>query len=293
MTIEIDPLAGFCSGVHKAIQMAENELQEDQPLYCLGDIVHNENETGRLESSGLKTIDHKDLPELVHQKVFIRAHGEAPSTYETAEKLGITLVDATCPVVKKLQERVKHMYHSLKACNGTLVIFGKKEHPEVKGLAGQVNDDLLVVREIADLGTLDFSHPIGLVSQTTMNPDAYEKIRQEIIHRMKQHDTNPDLNLEVVNSICGQVTKRKPRLKEFIEKHEVVIFVSGKKSSNGKTLYEYCQKINPSTYLVNDLSDVRKEWFAGISSAGISGAASTPRWLMEEVAREIKELLMA
>jgi len=290
MRIEIDNRSGFCFGVVKAIQAAEKNIDGSDELYCLGDIVHNEQEVARLEKLGLKVISHNQLNDLKGKRVLIRAHGEPPSTYSNAKENGIKIIDATCPVVLKLQQRVQKAWQEMKTVNGTVIIYGKKGHAEVVGLLGQTNGEAIVVENTDDLTGLNFSAPITIFSQTTKEPDVFTKIIDEIKVRMAINFINTDIPLKVNNTICGQVANRKKELADFAAKHDVIIFVSGVKSSNGKMLFDACKQANSKSYFVSSPEELKSEWFIGAESVGIGGATSTPQWLMESVAKRIEEL---
>lgn len=279
--VTIDKNSGFCFGVEFAIQMAEDELQETGTLYCLGDIVHNAVEVLRLKGKGLITIDREQFKSLKNCKVLIRAHGEPPETYQIALENNIELIDASCPVVLKLQNRVKHSFDKAQETNGQIVIYGKKGHAEVIGLTGQTDDQAIVVTTEDDLNKIDFSRPVTLYSQTTKSTTGFYKLKTLIEQNLTAHrnTVTPDIN----DSICRQVSNREPQLQKFASKHSVIIFVSGKKSSNGKALYTACQAINKRSYFVENESEIRSEWFLPEDSVGICGATSTPMWLMEQV----------
>lgn len=278
--IEIDEGSGFCFGVVTAIRKAEEELERTGQLYCLGDIVHNATEVERLRKKGLETITHGDLEHLRGVKVLLRAHGEPPSTYETARRNEIEIIDATCPVVLQLQRRIKSA--SEKDDDALVLIYGKPGHAEVNGLVGQTGGEAVVVRDLSDLDRVDLSRPIRLYSQTTKSVDGFMEMVEEIKRRRGSED-----GFEWYDTICRQVASRIPKIREFARSHDVVIFVSGAKSSNGKVLYSECRAVNPRTYLVSDASELRREWTEGAESIGICGATSTPRWLMSEVAEAI------
>jgi len=290
MRIEIDNRSGFCFGVVKAIQAAEKNIDGSDELYCLGDIVHNEQEVARLENLGLKVISHNQLNNLKGKRVLIRAHGEPPSTYSNAKENGIEIIDATCPVVLKLQERVQKAWQEMKAANGTVIIYGKKGHAEVIGLVGRTNGEAIVVENVDDLNGLNFSAPIVVFSQTTKEPEVFAKIIDDIKSRMGYNFANTDVPLKVNNTICGQVANRKKELADFAAKHDVVVFVSGIKSSNGKMLFDACKQANSKSYFVSSPEELKSEWFIGAESVGIGGATSTPQWLMESVAKRIEEI---
>lgn len=281
MIIDIDEESGFCFGVVRAITTAEKELKSGEPLYCLGDIVHNGNEVKRLTDKGLTTITHSELPLLNGKKVLFRAHGEPPTTYETATEYGIKIVDATCPVVLQLQQKIKKAYalHP----DAQIVIYGKIGHAEVIGLEGQTENSAIVIENEEDLGKIDYSRPIILFSQTTKSVTNFNIIVEDIKTRIK-----PGVAFNYYDTICRQVANRIPHIRSFAGKYEVIIFVSGKKSSNGKILYSECLKSNPRTHIISDINEIDNTWFEGINSIGICGATSTPKWLMEEVAEYIE-----
>ena len=286
--IEIDKDSGFCFGVTAAIGKAEEQLASDGTLYCLGDIVHNSDAVERLQAKGLRTITHEQLATLHDVKVLLRAHGEPPSTYELARRNNIHIIDATCPVVLKLQERIKS------ACDRTdrqpqIVIYGKLGHAEVNGLVGQTGGRAIVVEDIAGLDKIDFSRDIALYSQTTKSLEGFRTIIEEIKRRK-----SPEANFESFDTICRRVSNRVEHLKQFAADHEVILFVAGSKSSNGKILFNHCLDVNPQTYLVSNASHLQADWLKGTETIGICGATSTPRWLMEQVrdraAKMISEL---
>lgn len=274
--IEIDDASGFCFGVVNAITKAEEELSENDTLYCLGDIVHNSEEVSRLMAKGLRTVSHSDLTKLGGCKVLLRAHGEPPSTYLTAEREGIHLIDATCPVVLRLQHRIKEAYD--KRDGRQIVIYGKPGHAEVNGLVGQTDGTAIVVESIEDLSRIDYSHDVDLYSQTTMSIHGLRTIVAEIAGRMHK-----GAKFTYSDTICRQVSNRVGKLRDFAAAHDVVIFVSDRKSSNGKVLYRECLDVNPRTYFVSQPSDVQTSMAEGASTIGICGATSTPRWIMERI----------
>ena len=290
MNIEIDKYSGFCFGVVYAIEMAEEELKKSNSLYCLGDIVHNNKEVERLNDLGLKIINHNDLKNYKDCKVLIRAHGEPPETYKIAMENNIQLLDASCPVVLKLQNQIKEGYKDISNIDGQIVVYGKKGHAEVVGLLGQIQGDAFLVSSIEDLDQLDFSKPIFMYSQTTKSPKSYTLIKDEIKKRRKKLGIDDPLQFVVNDTLCRQVSGREPQLKKFSEKHDVIVFVSGPKSSNGKMLYESCKDENPNSYFISDVDEIKKEWFSSSQSVGICGATSTPLWLMENVSKFISEL---
>jgi len=288
MKVEIDENSGYCFGVEFAIQMAESEMQNGEQLYCLGDIVHNSMEVERLYKKGLRTISRDELAKLSNTKVLIRAHGEPPETYELALKNNIELVDASCPVVLKLQNRVKHAYDQAKKINGQVIIYGKPGHAEVIGLTGQTDDEALIVSNEEDLEQIDYNRPVVLFSQTTKSTAGFYKIKSLIEERIKK--TNGEFlleNFQANDSICRQVSNREPKMIDFSSRHDVVIFVSGKKSSNGRALYNVCLENNQRSYFVENKDEIDLTWFESGDSIGICGATSTPRWLMESVADHI------
>ena len=290
MEVVIDKYSGFCFGVVYAIEMAEREIEESGKLLCLGDIVHNDKEVERLHNLGLEVIDHNDLSKYKNRKVLIRAHGEPPSTYETAMKNNLELLDASCPVVLKLQHQIIEGHKNVSKINGQIVIYGKKGHAEVKGLMGQIGGDAILVSNIKDLDNLDFSKPIYMYSQTTKSPKMYKLIKQEIQKRREDNGFTNPLEFVVNDTLCRQVSGREPQLKKFSEKHDVIVFVSGKKSSNGKMLYESCKVQNPNSYFISDIDEINSNWFAKNNSVGVCGATSTPLWLMEKVSQFISRI---
>jgi 4-hydroxy-3-methylbut-2-enyl diphosphate reductase len=290
MIIEIDSRSGFCFGVVNAIKKAEDELSADDTLYCLGEIVHNSEEVERLKKMGLITITHSDLDKLGGKKVLLRAHGEPPETYRKVKEKGIKLIDASCPVVLKLQQRVRKSWEQMQAVGGQIIIFGKKGHAEVIGLMGQTDGNAMVIQSLDEIKSLDLSRPIELFAQTTMSADEYKLIASAIENEVKRISAGKDFNFKAHNSICGQVSNRKEELKKFASKHDVILFVSGKSSSNGKMLYEVCRSINPRTHFISSSKELEKQWLHDAKSVGICGATSTPRWLMEEVAERIEKI---
>ena len=282
MRVEIDQDSGFCFGVVNTINQAEKELAEDNELYCLGDIVHNSQEVARLQKKGLKTINHEALEAMHHKKVLLRAHGEPPSTYEQAKQNNIQIIDATCPVVLQLQKKIRKKYLELKNENAQIVIFGKIGHAEVNGLVGQTEGKAIVIEKKADIGQLHFNKDIYLFSQTTMSVDDFKEIVSEI-----QLLVSEKVVFHSFDTICRQVANRMPHIKQFASKHNLILFVAGEKSSNGKVLLSECQKANSNTYLISNPDDIRPEWLIDVESVGICGATSTPKWLMEEVAKAL------
>lgn len=288
MKVEIDTNSGFCFGVVTAINKAEDQLADSGQLYCLGDIVHNAREVERLQEKGLKTITHADLNDLKNVKVLLRAHGEPPMTYQTAEKNNIEVIDATCPVVLQLQRRIKKTYdEGIEAeKNGgkkpLIVIYGKNGHAEVNGLVGQTNGEAVVIQNKEEVKSLDFDRDIILYSQTTKSIEGFKEIVDEIRKRAGKG------KFEYYDTICRQVANRIQKMKEFAMAHDVIFFVSGAKSSNGKVLFELCKSVNPSTFLISDESQLALSLVDNAESVGVCGATSTPLWLMEKVANMIK-----
>lgn len=286
LNIEIDKKSGFCFGVVKAISKAEEELAKGNTLYCLGDIVHNGQEVERLSKLGLITIDHKQFAQLHNAKVLLRAHGEPPNTYEIAKKNNLTLIDASCPVVLKLQTRIKNAYQNAPTPDTQIVIYGEKGHAEVNGLVGQTDEKAIVIESEADLHKLDYSKKIQLFSQTTKSLDGFNRLVTILSEKVQKKE-----NFEFFDTICRQVANRIPNITTFAQQNDIVIFVSGKKSSNGKILYEHSRKINPNTYLVTEANEVCELNLDLTKKIGICGATSTPRWLMEEVENKLNELV--
>jgi 4-hydroxy-3-methylbut-2-en-1-yl diphosphate reductase len=293
MEVQIDNNSGFCFGVLNAIAKAEEQLKLHGTLFCLGDIVHNNKEVERLSRLGLITINHSDLENIYNTNVLIRAHGEPPLTYETAKKNGNVIIEASCPVVLKLQKRIKTTYNEKSQTDGQIVIFGKEGHAEVLGLMGQTNNTAIVIgNDFANINQIDFNKPITLFSQTTQDKEAYEKLKEIITEKYKSSPfkIQDEQACRSFNTICGQVSNRGPKMAEFSKNHDTVIFVSGKKSSNGKYLFDICYQNNPSSYFISDKHELCREWFTKSSNVGVCGATSTPMWLMEEVADEIKKI---
>jgi 4-hydroxy-3-methylbut-2-enyl diphosphate reductase len=291
LTVTVDKNSGFCWGVIRTIDIAEEELRgraEGRQVYVLGDIIHNPMEISRLESEGLRTITHDELKTVRDGKVLIRAHGEPPSTYEEAKALGIEIVDATCPVVWKVQERIRKFYEK----GFQVVIYGKRDHAEVIGLIGQTNGTAIVIKSVEEFDKLDLTKKTVIFSQTTMDKQTFRLIKEELAKRVKELvvDSFEDQALEfhAKDTICGQVSGRDTKLREFARQHDVMIFVAGRNSSNGKVLYHICQEANPRTYFVETANELLAEWFAGAERVGISGATSTPQWLMEAIKESIE-----
>ncbi len=282
--IEIDNGSGFCFGVTTAISKAEEELERTGVLYCLGDIVHNAGEVERLQKKGLITVDHEEFAKLHNVKVLLRAHGEPPSTYETARRNNIEIIDATCPVVLQLQKRIKDAYAKSSApandaeSEPLIIIYGKPGHAEVNGLVGQTGGSAVVIQDKSDLDNIDLNRDIWLYSQTTKSIEGF----QEIVAEIKSRKTAG--SFQWFDTICRQVANRMPKMRDFAANHDVILFVSGAKSSNGKVLYAQCKEVNPKTYLITDETELDPTWIENAESIGICGATSTPRWLMQKVA---------
>jgi 4-hydroxy-3-methylbut-2-enyl diphosphate reductase len=285
--IAIDSKSGFCFGVSKAIQTAEEHLQKGDDLTSLGDIVHNEEEIRRLRNKGLRTITHSDLSSSDRTKVLFRAHGEPPSSYEALKAAGKQIIDATCPVVLKLQQRINKIWQDTKTTNSQIVIYGKKNHAEVIGLCGQTNNEAIVLQTADDLKLTDPTKKTILFAQTTMSHKGLEQIET----LLRNHLNNPE-NLTVHKTICAQVGNRVPHLKKFAKQYNLIIFVGGQKSSNGQILYEVCRSANPQSHFISTIEEIHPSWLSPApASIGICGATSTPQWLMENVADKIKSLL--
>lgn len=284
MRVEIDEHSGFCFGVVRAISEAEKALANGV-VASLGDIVHNRMEVQRLEALGLKSISREDIPSLSGQRMLIRAHGEPPKTYAMAKEAGVEVIDATCPVVAALQRKVKVAYDTMSKVGGSVVILGKRGHAEVVGLTGQVGENAIVIEGEEDLVQIDFSHPIYFLSQTTQSVDKFHYLA-EIMRRQL-----PDEAMFTADdTICRRVSSREDHLREFASQHDVVIFVCGRKSSNGKVLYDVCRQANEHSYNIEEKSELQRVWFEGAESVGICGATSTPKWLMEEIAEAVSSM---
>lgn len=281
MRVEIDSESGFCFGVVRAINEAEGALQSGV-IASLGDIVHNRVEVQRLEALGLQTISHEEIPSIAGRRMLIRAHGEPPKTYALAEEYGVEIIDATCPVVAALQRKVKEAYRKMQEVGGTVVILGKRGHAEVVGLTGQVDEKAVVVECEDDLEQIDFSHPIYFLSQTTQSIEKFNHLAETMRRRVAHEEM-----LTVDDTICRRVSSRESHLRNFARQHDVIIFVCGRKSSNGKVLYNICRQENEHSYNIEEPCELQKEWFEGAESVGICGATSTPKWLMESIAEAI------
>ncbi|MBQ4386746.1 MAG: 4-hydroxy-3-methylbut-2-enyl diphosphate reductase [Prevotella sp.] len=282
LQIEIDNGSGFCFGVTTAIQKAEEELAKGSRLYCLGDIVHNGMECERLKQMGLITIDHEQMRRLHDAKVLLRAHGEPPETYELARRNHIEIIDATCPVVLQLQKRIKRQYE---AGGGQIVIFGKRGHAEVLGLVGQTESKAIIIEHFDEVKKLDFSHDIYLYSQTTKSLDEFHRIIDYI-----QSHIMPGATFKSFDTICRSVANRMPNISQFATRHDLILFVCGRKSSNGRVLYNECLRVNPNTHLIEGPEEIDPSWLNGIQTVGICGATSTPKWLMEQCRDAIQSM---
>lgn len=284
--VEIDEGSGFCFGVVTAINKAEEELTNGGTLYCLGDIVHNSREVERLKEMGLITINHDEFNRLHNAKVLLRAHGEPPETYAIACRNNIEIIDATCPVVLRLQKKIKQEYGQEDGGEKQIVIYGKNGHAEVLGLVGQTAGEAIVIEKLEEAKKLDFSRSIRLYSQTTKSLDEF----QDIVEYIKKH-ISPGVTFEYYDTICRQVANRIPNIRRFAASHDLIFFVSGKKSSNGKILFSECKKVNPNSHLIDSAEEIDNSLLAGMNSIGVCGATSTPKWLMEEISETIKSRL--
>lgn len=285
LKVEVDKNSGFCFGVVKAVEAAETLLKAGQKVWCVGDIVHNEAEAQRLENLGMSTIKHADVPNLEEGTVLFRAHGEPPASYHWVQQHGMALKDATCPVVLKLQQRIKQAWLKQKERNGQIVIYGKKGHAEVIGLCGQTNNEAIVVETEADLKLIDCSRPVEVFSQTTKSPEGLQAIVEQLQQMMQT-------GVEIIShdTVCRQVSGRVPRIQKFAEQYDTVVFVGGTKSSNARMLFQACRGVNPKSYFISGPEEIQDEWFTSeVQSVGVCGATSTPEWLMQQVAERIRE----
>ncbi|PJB56373.1 MAG: 4-hydroxy-3-methylbut-2-enyl diphosphate reductase [Bacteroidetes bacterium CG_4_9_14_3_um_filter_41_19] len=290
MQVVIDPDAGFCFGVDTSISLAEEYLGRANKLYCLGELVHNEEEIVRLKKLGLMVIDYTQFGALHNETVLIRAHGEPPSTFEIARKNNLTLINSTCPIVKKLQSRVFYANEEMLAKDGQVVIYGKEQHPEVVGLIGQTNEQAIVINSPSEVNKIDFTKKIHLFSQTTKDEAEYRMIQQIIGERIMASGGDREQLLNITRSVCKQVSNRIPGIKDFAKSHELIIFVAGKSSSNGKVLYNAAGSVNPNTHFVSSVAELNMNWFKDIDTIGVTGATSTPGWLLQQVASAIDKL---
>jgi len=284
MLVEIDKKSGFCFGVQNAVETAEKALMRGEQVFSLGPIVHNDKEMERLSSLGLVTISREQFMQIQNCNVLVRAHGEPPETYSVARKNNITIIEATCPIVKILQSKISRSWLDLKKDNGQVAIFGKPGHAEVIGLMGHTGNEGILITNAADIDKIDVSRPVALFSQTTMDTNEYNLIKELIYKRMKDLGVlDPDKCFKIHNTVCGQVSNRENHLRTFAANHDIIIFVSGKESSNGRVLYTSCKSVNSDTYFVSSPEEIKQSWFAGKKSAGICGATSTPKWLIEHI----------
>ena len=290
MKVEIESKSGFCFGVENAISIAEKALRSGEVIYCLGQIVHNEQEVERLKALGLVTVTNEEYEKLQNCRVLIRAHGEPPATYEKARENNIELIEATCPIVKQLQKKIVITHNRSAETGEQIVIFGKPGHPEVRGLVGQTGGNAILVSGEGDLDSIDYSKPVNIYSQTTMSRLAYSELCVTIREKYSTKGEDPDRMVKVNHTICGQVANREPSLREFARKHQVVIFVSGKESSNGKMLFSVCKEENDKSHFVSGPDDLDSGWFRDIESVGVCGATSTPKWLIFDIYKKIKSL---
>jgi 4-hydroxy-3-methylbut-2-enyl diphosphate reductase len=291
MQVEVDTRSGFCFGVQNAVEIAGKALLAGEIVYSLGPIVHNDMEVRRLSALGLKSVNHDEFRKLKDCKVLIRAHGEPPETYHTAENNNITIIEATCPIVRKLQSRIKEAWVKSDEGKTQIVIFGKHGHAEVIGLLGQISNKGILITGLEDVEKIDFTRPVHLFSQTTMSVKDYNTLAEKIREKMRENGvTDPDSSLKVSKSICGQVSNREPHLKDFARSHDVIIFVSGYESSNGKMLYQVCKSVNPDTYFVASREDLDMSWFKEKNSVGVCGATSTPKWLIKNISDFISSI---
>jgi 4-hydroxy-3-methylbut-2-en-1-yl diphosphate reductase len=287
MKVEIDPSAGFCFGVTQAIEKAEEELNMD--FVCsLGEIVHNPEEVNRLEKMGMQTISNDDIKSIKGKKVLIRTHGEPPGTFNLLNKNDIQIIDATCPIVSKLQQRIKRSSEHAQRWNSQVLIYGKKDHAEVIGLVGHSGNFALVMEKEDDLDSVDFTRPMELYVQTTMTPEGLDKLTNSIKLKILALKGNPDELLRVYNTICRQVSGREKSLRAFARLYDIILFVSGKNSSNGNRLFTYCKEENPNSYFISHPSEIDNTWIDSVKSIGISGATSTPAWLLEQVKNDLE-----
>ncbi len=290
MTIDIDHTSGFCFGVQRAIQTAEEHLRRGGTLFSLGHIVHNEQEEARLQAMGLKVIERPEFEKLHDATVLIRAHGEPPETYRIARHNNLHLIDATCPVVKKLQAKVKDARQKAKQGNGQVVIYGRHDHPEVIGLAGNAGNQVIVVEKVADVKKIDLHKPVYLFAQTTKNPKVYRRIFERIESGRSELKTAKSLHFVAEDSICRQVSGREPHLHDFAAAHDVLVFVGGEHSSNARQLFGVCHDANPRSHFISNVKQLEPAWFEDTQTVGISGATSTPQWLIRDVAAAIKNM---
>ena len=287
MIVTIDPDSGFCFGVNHAIHLANEELSAGKTVFCLGEMVHNEAQMDLLKSKGLKVVSHSDLPHMKGSSVMVRAHGEPPTTFQTAKDFDIRVIDGTCPIVTKLQQKIKESFLAGKDSNAQVVIFGKPGHAEVAGLNGNAGTAAIIVSNEADLSKIDFTKPVRLFSQTTMDAEMYQSIAGLVQKNMLEAGNS---DLIITKSVCKQVSGRTSGLQVFASEHDVVIFVGGNNSANGAYLFSVCKEINPKSYYISSLGDIDPQWFVNHETVGVSGATSTPGWLIEQVADYVQSL---
>ncbi|MFO7851634.1 MAG: 4-hydroxy-3-methylbut-2-enyl diphosphate reductase [Bacteroidota bacterium] len=289
MKVEIEENSGFCFGVEHAIRLTEEALKAGEDIYCLGHIVHNEAEVKRLEELGMKTINQDEFRKLKNSKVVIRAHGEPPETYKIARDNNIEIIEATCPIVKRIQNKVREHYENA-GKNIQNLIYGKSEHAEVIGLLGQTEGHSIILEEPEDIDQIDFTRPAEIFSQTTRSRGKYAELIKAIRKRYEEKGYEPAKMLRVNNTICDQVANREPELKKFCGEHDVIVFVSGKISSNGKMLYDVCSGVNKNAYFISDTDEIKDRWFEKANTVGVCGATSTPGWLIKKIAERIKSI---
>lgn len=291
MQIAIDQTAGFCTGVERSIRIAEKELEKHEQIYCLGQIIHNEQELDRLRRKGLVTIDYPAFRTLKNARVLIRAHGEPPETFRIAQENDLVLINTTCRVVSHLQRKIRDDFAQAGGSGAQVVILGKKEHPEVRGLNGQIDDRGIIIREEADLQRIDFRRLVLVYVQTTHSLHHFHTIREKMLDLSSQLPENERGEIRFFNSICKQVIQREKALRSFSKTNDVILFVSDPKSSNGNYLFTICRQSNPNSHFITHPGNLQPEWFSGARSAGITGATSTPLWLMEQVAKKAWEIV--
>ena len=285
MIVEIEKKSGFCFGVKRVVKMAEQLLDRGEVLYCLGQLVHNEIELQRLTERGLVIINHEQLAGMKNVKILIRAHGEPPETYRIARENNIELIDGTCPIVQSLQRRIKKDYHEIESKKGQIILYGKSGHPEISGLNGQINEKALIISRPEKIFDKELSSNVRVFSQTTMDSEGFEKLTKLIKKKLSNREDN---ELRINNTICRHISHREPGIRKFAGEYQIVIFVSGKNSSNGKLLYDICKSENENSYFVSGPEELKAKWFEGIHSVGICGATSTPGWLLKKVASVIR-----
>jgi 4-hydroxy-3-methylbut-2-enyl diphosphate reductase len=289
MQVNLDPDAGFCFGVKRAIKIAEEELSKFENLLCLGEIVHNEEEIHRLGKAGLQTVGNNEVNKQLKKRVLFRAHGEPPATYEKAKENQLEIIDATCPVVLKLQQRIRSAYLEMKPVDGQIAIIGSKNHPEIIGLAGQTDGEAIILETESDTDRINYRFPLRLYIQTTKDKTVLDKMVDLITMKFEQQGiTKPDF--KYFNTVCSQVSGRIPKLREFCRRHEVIIFVSGKNSSNGRYLFGECRSVNARSHFISAQKEIDIKWFDRGEKVGISGATSTPVWLMEQIAEYLRKI---